>query len=153
MITKINPFVTLRVMLVVWLTLTTTSRAQNISPLSGHDIKIEDAVKSSVAIFTGQIENLEIPDIMEAGVQSFRDTKVKVIIILKGSVASEVIVTIRAMKIYKQGWESPPQIASSYIFFVKKDNRGGYDNIKLLEPTASNIAQVKALISSTPDSR
>jgi hypothetical protein len=153
--TKIAPYWVMALILSAWLVLDTPmTKAQDNSGgkgptepinLSGSNLKAEEIVLKSDAVFVGEITQTSDGPPAAASMHSV-GVQVKVLQILKGSVDTEISVTMDVYSIYREG---PPQVGSSYIFFAhKEDNR--IRVLKLLPATDANVTKVKAAIASTP---
>jgi hypothetical protein len=122
---------------------------------AGSEVPLADAEGKSSLVFVGLLEILGNFDLADEGVASYRNTKIKIISVLKGELKdkSEIQVGIFPRLVYGKGFEATPKVGSTYIFFVKTDNGNRYEAIKLLEATDDNIAKVKALIDAAPASK
>ena len=116
------------------------------SGLSGSDLKAEDVVVKSDAVFIGNITGVVAgASAKEQGVTTFV-VSVGVTECLRGDVAGQLTASLKVFMGYRQ---KPPESGNSYIFFVRK-NGSEFAVLKLLPATDANIAKVKALIAAAP---
>lgn len=127
----------------------TTSAA---SPLqySGSEKKAEDIVTTCDAIFIGQII-AKGPVMLTKPGASYRSYTVKVITLLKGTLAGEIQVSLDVRNDGRVA-EVIPHVGENYIFFAML-KAGEVIAMKLLPATDDNITKVKALIAAAPPSK
>ncbi|HXC02119.1 MAG TPA: hypothetical protein VNU49_05665 [Opitutaceae bacterium] len=116
--------------------------------LSGSEQTTVNMVLKCDVIFIGKVEEIGMPGLKSAGQSTYHGVRVRVSQLLKGSIDSPVLVSLR-VTIGKRLQEVPPQIGKSYVFFVEKRPS---ENIarKLLDGTDVNIAKIKQLIATPP---
>ena len=115
--------------------------------LPGSDLKVEDAVAKTDAVFVGKFINLgaqAMEGTHAAQGPEYHGALVKVVQTLKGKVDAPIAVSIYPVH------EVMPQVGTAYIVFVK--NKDFYSSdpfriVKLMLATDDNIAMVKKLIS------
>lgn len=117
---------------------------------TGSDSKLDVAVKNADAIFTGQVEEIGAPVFKALGEKSYYGIRIKVVQVLKGTVDSEVLVSLIA-RMDTKVVEAPPESGKTYLFFAKKKkNSSQLRVIKLIVANNPSIAEVKQLISQSP---
>ena len=126
-------------------------RAADNPDLIGSNIRTEDAILKSRAVFVGQLVSLgerdNSIDHFSSGPE-YPGAKVKVAELLKGVFDDRTTIGIYPT-VFKLN-EETPQEGKSYIFFVKyngSESISPYVVFKLLPATDDNIATVKKLIS------
>jgi hypothetical protein len=116
--------------------------------LSGSALKSEDTATKVDAVFVGEITTIGGGNPKATGRSAYRGVQVKVLQVLRGSVAPQVSVTLYAR--FEGGvHEQPPVVGGTYIFFAHKNIEPGVDNytvLKLLPATDDSTAAVKKLI-------
>jgi hypothetical protein len=131
--------------------------------LAGSSMKVTEATKKSNVILIGEIESSgsEVDQGADTtyGGPLLRGVKVKVTNLLRGSIGSEISLSLYVGTL---GGEKLPQVAQMYIFFVQTKGVGerGWPynllekadadtiGIKMLSPTDDDTATVKGLIPS-----
>jgi len=122
--------------------------------LTGSDLLLKDAVKTSDAIFRGQLIEIGAPVFKGIG-ESFYGVKVNVIETYLGNLdayeSSIDNVLVSLLVLPHPGNERSPVVDHLYIFFVQKTKSPGLNVLKILPATDNNIAMVDKLIASGPD--
>ncbi len=120
--------------------------------LSGSSLKSEDLALKADAIFVGEITAIGGGNPKATGRSAYHGVQVKVLEVLRGSVAAQVSVTLYAR--FEGGiHEQAPKVGGTYIFFAHKNTEPGWDNytvLKLLPATDATTAKVKGLIPAAP---
>jgi hypothetical protein len=117
--------------------------------LTGSTLREEDLVAKSDAIFIGEIADPGLTVPTSPGMASYSGVQVKVLQVLRGSVDPQVTVKL---DIFATNHEGPPQVGSSYIFFVHKEN-DQLRVLKLLPTTNANTTKVTKVIAAAPASK
>src|SRR5260221_10713215 len=87
--------------------------------LSGSGLKSEDVAVKADAVFVGEITKMGLLDESAPGRDSYHGVQVKVLQVLRGTVAAQVSVTLYATYTAR---EQPPKVGGTYIFFARKNN-------------------------------
>ena len=121
-------------------------RADSSPTFIGSSINSEDAVAKSEAIFVGKVINVGFAVMAYPDESSDATTKIKVLKILKGSVADPIIV-----RLSRYNPEHALKVGDAYIFFVTKSGKNPdpypFTVLKLLPATNDIATTVNKLIS------
>jgi hypothetical protein len=87
------------------------------------DADLQAALLQADAIFVGKVLNLGLPNTKAPGQATYHGVRVEVLRVLKGSVPSEVTLTLVSRQIHAKVEEPIPQVGRAYIFFTKSSDR------------------------------
>jgi len=116
--------------------------------LTGSPVKAKDIAFNCDAVFVGEITKAGFPSDPAHGWVVYSGIAVRVSNVLRGSVESQIDVSLRTLS-NSSTQESPPAYGHTYIFFVNKTTDASEDPyivLKLLPATDDNVAMVKQLL-------
>jgi len=126
---------TARAILFVFAVVVLTGNSRADEKLNGSEMKAEDAIATSDAVFIGKVTSIGAPNQKGEG-PLYYPTGISIVETYKGSIVTDPI-----------SWDMrPPSLGKDYIFFVKKNEGRELLPVKLLSATDANIAEVKKLI-------